>query len=222
MLKARKRLTKRQIKEDKFVIYYFKINEYVKQNFRLFSSSGIGLVVAVLLIFLYIKNQQEKDEKARVELAKARIEYVKNNYDTAISILQNLVDNYGGTKGAKVGTFYLANAYFNLKKFDDAEMLFREYLDDNGDEILEASALSGIAACLEEKGNYLEAAKTYKEVALKFGDTFMAPQNLYDAARCFDFVDQKQDARYVLTILIEKYPNSGIKNDAEIFLAELI
>lgn len=222
MLKPRKRLTKRQIKEDKLVTYYFKISDYIKQNSRLLSSTGIGLAVVVLVVFLYTKNQQNKEQKAAVELAKARIEYLNNNYDAAIGLLQNLVDNYGGTSRAKVGTYYLASAYFNLKKFDEAEGFYRRYLDEDGDEILEAAALAGIAACLEEKENFAKAAETYQEVATKYSDSFLAPQSLYNAARCFDLAGNNEEASNVLTILIEKYPKSGIKNDAEIFLAELI
>jgi TolA-binding protein len=221
MLKPRKRLTKRQIKEDKLVTYYFKVNDYIKQNSRFLSSAGIGLGVVVLVFFLYTKNQQGKEQKAAVELTKARIEYLNNNYDAAIGLLQNLVDNYGGTSGAKVGTYYLASAYFNIKKFDEAEGFYRKYLDDDGDEILEAAALAGIAASLEEKEQYAEAAETYKEVATKYSESFLAPQSLYNAARCFELAGNQEEASNVLMLLIEKYPKSGIKNDAEIFLAEL-
>jgi TolA-binding protein len=83
------------------------------------------------------------------------------------------------------------------------------------------SALAGIAACQEEKGYFSIAAETYKEAAEKYEDGFMAPQNLYDSARCFSLAGKTQEASGMLSKLIKNYSNSQIRNEAEIFLAEL-
>ncbi|MFQ6112546.1 MAG: tetratricopeptide repeat protein [bacterium] len=222
MLKPRKKLTKRQIKQDKLVTYYFKATEYINQNSRIISTGVTAFVVILVAIFLYGKNQQDKEKKASVELTKARAEYFQNDYESALNILQNLVENFGGTKSAKEGVYYLANAYFQLKKYDEAQKYYLKYLDSGGDDILEASALSGIAACYEETGKYLEAARTYKKAAEEYNEGFMAPQNLYNAARCFVLAGNKQAASEMLRQLIENYSNSSLKTDAEILLAELV
>ncbi|MFQ5822749.1 MAG: tetratricopeptide repeat protein [bacterium] len=221
MLKPRKRLTKRQIKEDKLVTYYFTANEFLKQNSRLIGTGVFILIISVFVIFLYERNKQDKENQATVQLTKATAEYFQKNYESTVKLLTNLEENLGGTKSAKVATYYLANSYYQLKKYKEAKKFFRKYLERGGDDILEASALSGIAACYEEEGNYVEAAKTYKKAADKYSDGFMAPQNLYNAARCFALADNKEAASNLLSKLIEKYSNSNLKTPAEIFLAEL-
>lgn len=222
MLKPKKKLTKRQMKEDKLVTYYFKFTEYVKQNSRMISTGVSVFIIILLVIFLYERNQQDKERRASVEFTKAKAEYFQNNYESAINILQDLIANLGGTKSSKEGAYFLANAYYQLRKYSDAQEYYRKYLDNGDDDILEASALSGIAACYEETGKYLEAAETYKKAAEKYRDGFAAPANLYNAARCFVLAGQKQAASDLLKQLIESYSSSDVKTDAEILLAELI
>lgn len=221
MLKPRKRLTKRQIKEDKFITYYFKAQNFISQNSRYFMWGLIGIPVVIFASFILSNIQKEKEQNANIELSKARIEYFAKNYETAISTLNNLVESYGGTKAGKKGLYYLANAYFMSKNFDEAEEYFRKFLGESSDPDLTVSALAGVAASQEEREDFSTAAETYKEAADKYEDGFMAPQNLYNSARCFSLSGKTQEAAGILTILIEKYSASRIKNEAEILLAEL-
>jgi tetratricopeptide (TPR) repeat protein len=209
------------MKEDKLVTYYFKTTEYVRRNSRTISTGVTAFGIILLVLFLYQRNKHDKETKASVEFTKARTEYFQNNYESAINILQDLVDNFGGTKSAKEATYYLANAYFQTKKYDDAERYYQKYLESGDDDILKASALSGIAASYEERGNYAEAAKTYKKAAEKYSNGFLAPENLYNAARCFVLAGNKEAASDLLKKLLENYSDSNLKNDAEILLAEL-
>lgn len=222
MLKPRKRLTKRQMKEDKFVTYYLKAHDFVTSNGRLISYIVGGIAVIILVGFIWSKKKMEKENSAIVELTKAKVEYFNNNYEAAADILKDLVENYGGTDSGKLGVYYLANAYFNVKNYMKAEEYFRKYLEVGDDKTMKEAALSGVAACLEEQGNYLEAAKKYKEAAEDYSSSFLAPQNLYDSARCFSLAGNQEMAKESLNTIIEKYSDSNLKSDAEIFLAELV
>ena len=221
MLKPRKRLTKKQIKEDKFVTYYFKAQDFVSQNSRYIMWALIGIPVVIFASFILSNIQQKKEQSANIELSKGRIDYFAENYESAISTLNKLVENYGGTKKGKKGLYYLANAHFLSKDFDEAERNFRKFLDESNDRDLRVSALAGIAACQEERGDFSAAAETYKEAAEQYEDGFMAAQNLYDSARCFSLSGKTREAAGILTKLIENYSSSQIKNEAEILLAEL-
>ncbi len=221
MLKPRKRLTKKQIKEDKFVTYFFKTQEFISQNRRYVTWGLIGIPVVIFASFIFSNIQRKKEQSANIELSKARIEYFTENHETAISTLNNLVENYGGTKAGKKGLYYLANTHYISKNFDKAEEYFRKFLGESSDLDLTVSALAGVAACQEEREDFSVAAETYKEAADKYEDGFMAPQNLYNSARCFSLSGQTQEAAGMLTKLIEKYSGSQIKNEAEILLAEL-
>ena len=221
MLKPRKRLTKKQIKEDKFVTYYFKAQEFISQNSRYIMWGLIGIPLVIFASFILSNIQQEKEQSAGIELSKARIDYFAGNYEGAISTLNNLNENYSGTEAGKKGLYYLANAHFFSKNFDEAEQYFREFSEGSGDRDLTVSALAGIAACQEERKDFSAAAETYKQAAEKYEAGFMAPQNLYDSARCFSLSGKTEEAAGILNKLIDKYSSSQIKNEAEILLAEL-
>lgn len=221
MLKAKKKLTRRQIKEDKFITYYFKSHKYVTENKRSIISGAFFVAVIIIGFFIFSKKQVENEGKAIVELTKAKSEYFANNYENAVPLLRNLLQNYSGTKSGKEGMFYLANAYFSLKDFANAEASYREFLDKTDDDILNASALAGVAACLEEGAEFVEAAELYQQAAEKYGDGFMAPENLLNSARCYSLAGKKEAAQQMLGKLIEDYPKSRLKSDAEIMLAEL-
>jgi TolA-binding protein len=222
MLKPKKRITKRQIKEDKFVTYYFKITDFVREHVREIGSA-VGLLAIILVAYtLYARAQVSKEKSALTEFAKARAEYFNGNYDTAAVLLQGVVDSHDGTFSGKLATFYLADAYFNEKKYDEAEKYFTQYTDNADDSILEASAVAGLAACHEEKGQFTAAAETYRRAATQFRDEFMAPQNLLNSARCFKLAGNEEQARAILNELIENYSRSQIKNEAEMLLAEIV
>ncbi len=221
MLKAQKRLTKREIKEDKFVTNYFKAQDFLGQYSRQILY-GIGAVVVLWLAFYFIsQNQFAKEQKAVVELTKAKIKYFENDYAGAVPLLRNIVDEYNGTSGGIEGEFYLANASFHLKKYDESVQYFKAYIADGDDEVLLSSAIAGIGACLEEQKDFGAAALKYEEAARYYDNNFMAPEQLYHAARCFLLAGNKDSARKLLDEVIEKYADSSIKAEAEILLAEL-
>lgn len=221
MLKPRKRLTKRQIKEDKLVTYYFKTIEYVTQNIRFIAIVSGALVVIAVVAFLYANSVRGKEEAASVEFTKADLQYQNGNYQAAIDQFKRLIEDYGGTDKAELGKYYIANSYYKIGNYADAETYFREYLDSNGDSFLASSAMAGVAACLEQQGKYQEAAEQYEKTARQYKGGVLAPQNLYNAARNYDLAGNKQAAIGALQNLIKEYPDSGVKNDAEIMLAEL-
>lgn len=221
MLKAQKKLTKKQIKEDKFVTFYFQSQEFLKENSKTILYSLGALVAAVLIFAVYSGKSQEKEENAVVELTKAKIKFFSSDYAGSIPILKNLVEEYDGTQSAEDGNYYLASSYFQMKNYPEAEKYFRQYLDDGADDILTPSAIAGIAACFEEQDNYQAAAQRYRDAADKFSENFMAPQNLLNSARCFVLAGKPNVAREVLTQLLDKYQSSPVKVDAELLLSEL-
>lgn len=221
MLKPKKRLTRRQIKEDKLVTYYFKVNDWVNRH-ALQVIAGVAVVVVVLLAgTLWSQKQRRAEGEASVQLAKARIAYDQGDYQQAIELLEDLVSRHPSTRSGTVGLYYLANAYFNVGDYDSAQRNFEAYKRKGKDAMLKAAAEAGIAACLEQKGEYLEAARIYEETALRYPDHFAAPQYLLDAGRNYALAGNKEDGRRVYKMVVERYPKSVLLSEAETRLAEL-
>ena len=222
MLKPRKHITKRQIKEDKFVTFYFKFVDYLKQNMNKVTI-GLAVILAVIIFTMLVYRSKKTAElNASVKLAEANSKMVRGDLQQTIDILLNMTENYSGTNSASRGVYFLAYAYFQKGEYENAVTYFKKYLDDYAnDPILTSAAYSGLGACYEQMGKYAEAAQFYEKGATKFMDHFNAPQQLMDAARCYFSVNRFADARNCYETVIKKYPESEFKNQAELFLARL-
>lgn len=222
MLKARKRITKKQIKEDKLVTTYFKTIDFFNRNSRNVAIGFISILAIIALFLLMARSKQSAELKASEQLAKANTEIGQGNLTQAIDILLNMVDNYSGTSSAETGCYVLAHTYFQKGEYEKASTYFEKFIDDSrNNEILTSSAYSGLAASLEQQGKFVEAAGWYEKGANKFPNHFNAPQQWLDAGRCYSLANQNDKAKFCYKNLVEKYPKSNLKNDAELYLANL-
>jgi len=220
MLTPKKRLSKREIKRDKLVTAWFKVNDWVTQHTReiLMAVGGVALVVGLIVLFDWMKARDEQN--AAEKFAQARAEYNKQNYPGAIPILEKLVSESGGTQSGELATIYLANAYLQTKDYINAEKYYKKYLDNGDDPILSIGAAFGVAATYEERGDFARAARLYEEAADDHHDSYRAPQLLISAARSYRQANQTEAARRVLQKLIDQYSKSNLVEEAKLLMAE--
>ena len=111
MLKPRKRLTKKQLKEDKLVTFYMNASTWVENNSKYLIGGIIGVVVFVGAIFLYSNSLKKSEAAASVELARAIRTYQSQDYKGALTSLSTIVENYGSSQSGKIALLYLANSF---------------------------------------------------------------------------------------------------------------
>jgi TolA-binding protein len=222
MMKAKRRLTRREIKEDKLVTYTYKVTDFFNKNSKLVTGVAIGLVLVAVIAVMMVRSKQQAEQLASAKMAEAMIYYDQMNYDKAIPLLKDVIEKYDGTKSAGFATFYLANSYFNKKEYDKAKTYYKKYLDDYGDDdLMASSALAGIASCLDAEGKTEAAAQKFVEAAHKYPKVFSAPDNLFNAALAYQKLGKKQEARKILEEIKKKYPKAYIKDDVEMLLTQL-
>ncbi|MCD6167392.1 tetratricopeptide repeat protein [bacterium] len=222
MLKPRRKLSRRQIKQDKLVTYYLQATDFINRNSKLVLTGVIGFVVVVVLVTMILRSKHQANLAASGILAEAMLYYQMEDYDKAIPILEKVVKNYSGTRNAGLATFYLANCYYYKNNYRNAKKYYQKYFDDyHSMPLLSSSALAGIAACLETQGKFLEAAQYYHKSATKFSKLYNAPEYLFLAALCYSKVGKTNQAKTLLKKLIDNYPDAPNKTDAQLLLAYL-
>ncbi len=222
MMKAKRRLTRREIKEDKLVTYTYKVTDFLNKNTKLVTGVVIGLALVALIAVMMVRSKKQAEQMASAKMAEAMIYYDQMNYDKAIPIFKDIIDKYDGTHSAGFATFYLANSYFNKKEYDKAITYYKKYLHDYGDDdLMASSSLSGIASCLDAQGKTEAAAKKFEEAARKYPKVFSAPDNLFNAALAYQKLGKKEEAKRILKEIKTKYPKTYIRDDVEMLLAKL-
>jgi tetratricopeptide (TPR) repeat protein len=227
MLKPKKKLTRREIKQDKLVTTYFRAYDKV-YNARKAIFITIGVIGVIFLAYLlYSNNVRTENRQAITELGRVYPYYDSGEYALAIdgipeqnvNGLRDIVQNFGKTDSGRLATFYLANAYYHLGDYDNAYQYFDMYK--GTDPLLGASALAGKASIHEIRGEYGIAASLFEQAATRFGETAITPENLQHAGRNYIDAGEYQKALRVLEKLKNDYPESIFARDIDRFIAQI-
>jgi len=218
MLKPQKKvkISKKEIKEDKFVEAALNAKAYVEENYQkvtIITAVIFGIVI-LFMGYRYVHNQNV--ERSSAILGEAQLEYHNLNYPKAKEFISRLMDEYSGTDAAEQGQFLLANLLFQEKDYEGAKTNFKEFIDTyDGSDILVASGYAGYAACLETEDQFTEAGKYY-EMAQKKDPGFVEAANyLYLAALNFERAGDNAKAQKLFEKIVEDYDSSNRKDDAK-------
>jgi outer membrane protein assembly factor BamD (BamD/ComL family) len=215
------RITKKEMKQDKFVTYSLKVSEWIQKHLNEVLMGAGGVILVAVIVFFILSSQAKRERKAAELLGKANLELQAGNIGQAVADLQIVVDKYGSTKSAGQASFFLASAYFYAKDYVQAQSMFERYLKKyKEDVLLAASAQAGIADCHMQRGNFIQAGEDFVKAASLSPQSFLAPQYLLQAADAYLKADQKDKAKEILNRLIKEYPDSREVQKAKIQLAE--
>ncbi|HTP12049.1 MAG TPA: tetratricopeptide repeat protein, partial [Bacteroidota bacterium] len=218
--------SKKEIKEDKLVTFYFESRRWVDENRRLVSYIVAVPVILALVGWFWSNNRSQNNQRATTDLAKVYQVYDQGQYKLAVDGipqenirgLQSIVDDYGSTPSGEMAKLYLADCYFNLKDYDKA---LRYYSDVNvSDKLLASAAIAGEAACHEAKGEHEDAAVLYEKAASKYMSALQAPDDLFYAAHNYARAGKKAKAVEMLDRIKKEFPNTAYARDLDRYLVE--
>ncbi len=217
------RITKKEIKQDKFVTFSLKLSEWVQKHLNQVLMAAGGIIVAAALVVFLITSHAKKERMAAELFGQANLELQSGNIGAAVSDLQTLISKYGGSGSAGQATYYLASAYFFARDYAQSQSWFESYLDKyHDDNLLTSSAHAGIADCYEQQGEYLQAGDSFLKAVSAFPSGFLAPQYLLQAAYAFHKAGEKNRASEALGRIVSEYPDSKEAQRAKLKLAEML
>ena len=203
MLRARKRITKKEIKHDAMLETIYKVETYVRHNSKLIIYGGSALLVVIVVSVMMFRSKQEAEINATSAVGIAQYKLLSGDFQDVIVRIEDALRKYPGTKAVKEGRFYLASANFQLGNRQEAEKHFSEYIDsDSNDRILEASAYAGIGAIREDMKDFTAAAENYRKAALTSETPYLSNKYLLSAARNYYYAGNDEDALDVVNNLL--------------------
>jgi TolA-binding protein len=227
MLQPKKKITKKEMKEDALITTYVKATTMYEENKKYINIGITALIVLVLGAYVYVSNRNADNEKASTALAKVYSYYDNAQYQIAIDGvreknimgLKAIVDEYGGSTSGNMARLYLGDCYYNLGKFTEA---LKEYDDFSpAEELLTVTKHSGMGSCFEALRNYKEAAENYEKAASRYPTDMNAAENFNNAARNYAAAGEKQQALELYRKIKKNYPTTSFAREADRYIAKL-
>ena len=222
MQHPRKKMTRRELKQDKFIIATFKAKEFLEKNSKLVIRSIVGLVIIIVIIIFYVRSKKAANINAATMLGTVQLILNSGHQQAALDSLNLIVERYDGTSAAGKATFLLAKTYWENNDFENAKINFKKYIDEYLNKtLISQSALAGYADCLIKENNYDKAAEYYERAAKINPDYPESASFLFSAATAYKDAGKFNKAEDLAERIISDSKDIQIKNQAEILLENL-
>lgn len=225
MLTKKKKLSKKEIKEDRLVTTYYKVSNFVLENKNRLGMYAGGLVVVIAVIYFYMNSKAENNTQAGIQLSRvislydsgAYLEAIEGRQGTNIAGLKKIVADYGSTENGEIAKIYLANSYQLLGNVEEAFKYYEDY--DGSNLIFKATALAGEAGYYADKKEYEKAAEIYLNASRVSKENVLNPEYMLKAAIYFIEADEKEEAKELLETIRKEYQTSTAFREVDKYLA---
>ena len=195
---------------------------------------AIGLAVVVAAgVPTYLYQQKGANDLGEVwsriyrmnyEVAAARQEGPEKKREAiegAIKEYTFLKDNLSATGATPWLLSELGNAQYNIKKYDDAIITYREFISRYGTHPLAPLIRQSLGYVFEEKEQLKEAIEQFEEIARDPEATYLKAQMGIDTGRCYEKLGQLKSAVTAYKDIVATYPESGFAKMARYRLEDI-
>ena len=218
MLKAQKRLTKKQIKEDKFLIAAAEGYEWIK---KYGIQIGLAIVIVFGLILILHKYTRSKAHRQTQAIERA-LTALYSNEESAGDLLRGVISEFGGSKVAGEAEFNLGNLKYQQNDIDAAIEHYQTYIKKYADnDIILFGAYNGLGSAHENKRDFQSAVDTYSEYIKKHKKSPLKKMVKFSLARAYMLSENKEGATAAFQDIIDNYPNSKEAEEAKYFINRL-
>jgi TolA-binding protein len=219
------RLTKRQLKHDRFleivqeVLAYARTHAFVVVAVLAVFVAGVALAVRVAGQATGPRPQNPEAERA---LAAARTEFTLGRMDAGRAALEEVRTRHRNSRAGREATYILANAYFESGDWAQAAANFEQFLRKPlHDDLLHDGARQGLAACKEEAGDLSGALDAYRALWKDARHLATRLDAALSAARCARALGRPDEARTLYQAVLDAYPAAPAAAEARFALASL-
>jgi len=227
VLAKKKKIYRKQIKEDKLVTSFYELQEiYLKYQKQVLIAVA-AIAVLVVAYILYGNKMEQENTEATTYLSRVLPLYKNNQFKLAIEGkpgtkvlgLKQIVEDYGSSDAGESAKIFLGNAYYMLGKYDDALQVYEDY--SGSIDLFQAAAFAGAAGCYEAKNNPEKAAEYFKKAAFISRTNPQNPNFLLQAG--LDYLDagNKNKAKEMFEIIQRQYSKTDVGLNIDKYLALL-
>lgn len=160
-----------------------------------FSVAGVGAILLISVVGLFFLRIRQGARVSALEYEASQYFYgEKKDLQKARELYQKIREEYPKNSVAPLATYYAGNLSFELKEYDRAIALYREFVDRYAQkkEFLPLVYLR-LGYTYEAKGEQSEALKSFKMVS-DLSETRLKDQAFYEMGRIYEAMDVKAEA----------------------------
>lgn len=219
-MQGKVKLTKREIKEDKFATFMLSAKDRMEDSWQFFAIGAAAVVLAIAAVIFFVSQQRSGTSESAQKFAQAQMEYRSGNTQVAVMSLNSIVDEYGG-QTAQDALFLLGRINFETRNFPEAIRYWEQYINKYKEDKLNlAGAIGGIAASYENQGQYPEAAAKFMEAIDAYPEGPAVGDFRMGAMRSYLAAGRLAEAREQLTKIEADFANTELAQRAARLYAE--
>ncbi|MEW5766811.1 MAG: tetratricopeptide repeat protein [bacterium] len=216
---AKKRLTRKEMKEDKLAGLAQRVLKYVTAHPRRIRGVVAGIVAfaaIVLALWAYVSSVQQK---ALDNLSEAEDIYKEakgdEEYHKAKEAFQTVLEHYPWSKAARLALFYKGDCQYKLKEYQEAENTFKVFVDKYSRHPLTPFVLLNLAGIYEARNDYGVAIKVYETILSKYPQHGVAPLAQLAKGGCLEQLKKLALAEESYQRVLSLYPTSEWAEEAK-------
>lgn len=218
---SRKRLSKKQLKRDKFVERTFDWAHWAETHRREMIAGAVGIAILVAGFFVYRDVSRGAEEEAARDYLMARQGYFAGNYPLAVSDLQQFVARHGGSSYTDDALLFLGEAQIQAGQPAEAATTLEQLIDDHGNSPLVDNARRLLAVAYAETGQGERAIETYRAAIEEASYDELKAQLHESLAVLFRSMSRPEEAVAEYRAIVALVPGSPAAAEAEREIAEL-
>ena len=218
---SRKRLSKKQLRRDRFVEQTFDWAHWAEIHRSQVLAALIGLAILVAAFFVYRSLARASEEDAARTYMNARQAYFAGNYQLAVSDLQGFLQSHGDSSYGDDARLFLADALYQAGDPQGAVETLQEFFDRDAGSPFTLNARLLMAAAYQEMDRPDEAVRAYQQA---LDDASFDAQRVEIHRRLSDVYElqgKTDEAAAQLQAIVDLDPESEAAEEARRELAEI-
>ncbi|MDI6739734.1 MAG: tetratricopeptide repeat protein [Candidatus Edwardsbacteria bacterium] len=216
-------VSKQTLKHDEFTESLMTAIDFVKRHTTEVLAAGVAALIVIVGLAVIGQNRAKSEREAGLMLSSVHGALYGGQFQQAEQGYNEIVKRYGSSSAAREALVSLGNLKFRQGRYDEAQQFYDRCVRAGTPNLLIMhGALTGQAACFEQKGDFAKAGEKYLEIARKYSkEPFLASEALIDAGRCFAGAGQNDRAKNAYQTVLDGYSQSQAFAQAKAQLAML-
>lgn len=211
MYDGKVKLSKRQIKEDKFTTFILSSKQQLQDNWQFIAIGAVIVVLLIVAVVYYTDSKTGSVNEAALDYSKAIGEYRSDNKLVASNMLQQIISDNKNKQVTEKSTFMLGKVYFDMRNYTEAIRYWEEYIAQfKTNDLNISAAYAGIAASYENQGQYDQGAEYFKKAIEAYPEGPLAGDYYSGSMRNYLLAGDKENAKEQLDIMKEKFDETDL------------